>query len=83
MAGCTPQTPGTVSAASIGSTSDSNGPGPNSFEAPDSATCCSSASLLIAVMAPHTAGQPAIGIASLSCLELCQTPVISSPGNAF
>ena len=43
VGGCTPTAPGTVSAASVGAASDSSGPGPETFEAPDSATCCSSA----------------------------------------
>ena len=47
VAGCTPTTPGTVSAASVGAASDSSGPGPENFQAPDSATCCSSALLAI------------------------------------
>lgn len=41
VAGCSPSV-GTVSAASISPASDSKGPGPSAFEAPDSDTCCSS-----------------------------------------
>ncbi|CAL5228479.1 g11621 [Coccomyxa viridis] len=73
VAGCTPTTPGTVSAASIGAASDSTGPGPENFQAPDSATCCSNDCNTLYGLLNATVTQSAPEASAGACCNACKS----------